>query len=114
MYLWIILAHFIGDWIQPLALTRKRGLSDWWLAPHALWAAVPYLVFGWQVAILIGGAHLAIDYYRLGGWLTLRLGDWDQTDPPLPSWCTRMTLILIIDQTLHVAVNALIVWMLWS
>jgi hypothetical protein len=135
----IILAHFIGDyWLQSSWMALNKT-SQWWPAiAHGLMYTVPYAILvvwltGISVAgavalLTIGGTHALIDHYRWAkiiGWLRNKLAprvehlgfreamDNNGSDATTPIWLSSM-LLYINDNTLHLVINALTIYILLS
>ncbi|MDX3026726.1 DUF3307 domain-containing protein [Streptomyces scabiei] len=118
----MLLAHLVGDYLLQSHWMASEKTKRWWPAwAHALTYGLPYLLVTQSPAALavIVGTHAVIDRYRLARYLV-----WvkNQLAPPShrhpwsecsatgyhrsqPAWLTTW-LMIIADNTLHLAINA--------
>ncbi|ROP65644.1 DUF3307 domain-containing protein [Curtobacterium sp. ZW137] len=130
----VILAHLLGDYLLQTDSMAQRKTSSWrWALTHAAMYSLPHAVllfvllggfsWHWLVALLIiGGTHAVIDRYRLAKhviWALNHALPHDHRDeyawaearenagysPSSPVWM-RTWLMIIVDNTLHLAINA--------
>lgn len=114
----ILLAHLVGDYVLQSHWMALRKLTSWrvaWL--HGLLYAVPYLAVTRSplALLIIGGTHAVIDRKRLAAYVI------DAKDrllaPPsmrdsTSSGGLRTALVIIVDNTIHLVINAAaIVWL---
>lgn len=102
MLLQLLALHFLCDFpLQGFFLAKGKNHQDpldgvpWQicLVAHAVIHAGAYsLLVRWEAAVLVGFAHLLVDYSKCEGWLGEREGGF---------W---------LDQALHVLVLVLLAW----
>lgn len=112
-----LLAHLAGDYVLQSHVMAVRKTSSWlWAAVHAAFYGLPFLflvIEPWQWAVIVA-THAVIDRYRLaaiwcrfygvgfpGIWHRLVGGDFTEPPPFLGVW-----LIILVDNTMHLAINA--------
>lgn len=123
----LILGHLIGDYVLQSHAMAVRKTSSWrWAWIHAACYSIPFAVLlgclhvpigSLLLALLIiGGTHAIIDRYRLAAvwcrWygvgfpgLWWRGNGWQDPPPFLGVW-----LIILVDNTMHLAINGAVVW----
>lgn len=123
---WLILAHFAGDYLLQSDWMATQKTTRWWPAVvHAVTYGIPFVflapsVWAWSVIV---GTHAVIDRYRLARhvvwaknqvlapaasrtpWVECRATGYP---PDRPVWLTTW-LLIVADNTLHVAINLLAV-----
>lgn len=99
VFLLLILAHFLGDFIlQPFSWIKQRRAKKWKAAPlyyhgivHIVLATLAILISGlssyWYLALLIGGTHILID--------------------PIKALANKKRLFFFVDQAIHILVICL-------
>lgn len=136
----ILLAHLIGDYLLQTDSMAQRKTASWrWALTHAGMYSVPYAVLAfllqghvdwrWALAIMIiGGTHAVIDRYRLAKhviWTLNRILPHDERDEypwaeardnqgyraDSPPWM-RTWLMIIVDNTIHLTINAIAIGVL--
>ncbi len=133
--LFVLLSHLIGDYaLQSHIMANKKRASWGWAWVHAGFYSIPYaaLLFlygamgmanplvGLLALVVIGGTHAAIDRLGLAARYAMWWGvgyagvwwrrSWTAGDgfvepPPF----LRVWLTIIVDNTLHLTINALCV-----
>lgn len=126
-------AHLIGDYVLQSHIMAVRKTSSWkWALIHALFYGIPFaglLLFVTPdltkkliALVIIIGTHAVIDRYRLavywckfygaagypGLWWRYFPGPEEVFEPPrafLQVW-----LIILVDNTMHLCINALALW----
>ena len=116
-----LIAHAVGDYLlQSDWMANEKTKSNVAAAAHAMTYTVPFLAFrpnAKQVA-LIAGTHFLIDRFRLAryvvgakNWIAPRGQDHELTatgyPADRPAWMS-VWLLIIADNTMHVAINRLI------
>jgi hypothetical protein len=121
--LWLVLAHAAGDYLIQTDWMATEKTKRWWPAVvHAVTYGLPFIplvpsVWAWLVIV---GTHAVIDRYRLARhvvWAKNQLAPashrspWAECratgyPPDRPVWLTTW-LLIIADNTLHVAINLL-------
>lgn len=59
----IIWLHFVGDFLlqnDKMAISKSTSLK--WLAFHSYMYAIPFLLFGYKLAFVIGTMHGLVDF----------------------------------------------------
>lgn len=136
----VILAHLAGDYILQSDSMAQRKTSSWrWALVHASFYTAPYagLLFvlhgrlDWALIaalLIIGGTHAVIDRYRLAKhliWAMNRVLPHDVRDDypwaearenqgyraSSPAWM-RTWLMIIVDNTAHLCLNAIVIYAL--
>jgi hypothetical protein len=124
----ILLAHLAGDYLLQSDWMAAEKTKRWWPAiAHGLTYTLPYLLVTrspWAL-LVIGGTHIVIDRYRLARhvcwvknllaprgynppWRECRATGYPQDKPP---WMA-VWLMIVADNTIHVAINAAaVVWL---
>jgi len=115
-----VLAHLVGDYFLQsdwMATTKKERILPCFF--HAVLYVLPFLFLtrSWKALIVIGVSHFLIDHWKLPqvlGWLKNFLAprstwvSWSKSNlgfqPDRPIWLV-VWLVIILDNTLHVAVN---------
>lgn len=125
IWLGIILAHLVGDYLIQSHWMAVEKTSRWWPAiAHGLTYTIPYLLVTQSVLALlvIAGTHIVIDRFRLAKhvvWAKNQLApkpfrpDHTATGYPenTPPWMA-VWLLIIADNTLHLLINfAAVVWL---
>ena len=127
MFYLLLLAHLVGDYVLQSHVMATRKTSSWrWAFIHAAFYSLPFAaLLAWLGAPLdaaalalaiIGGTHAVIDRYRLAAvwcrWygvgfpgLWWRGDGWQDPPPFLGVW-----LIILVDNTMHLAINGAVVW----
>jgi Protein of unknown function (DUF3307) len=115
-----LLAHAIGDYlIQSDWMANEKTKRSFAAALHALTYTLPFLFLTLDPLALcfISGTHFVIDRWRLARYVTwLRNAPypgsraWSDcaatgSPPERPEWLT-VWLLIIVDNTLHVLLNA--------
>jgi hypothetical protein len=126
-----LLCHLIGDYVlqsQPMA-DRKLSSMTWALI-HAVFYSLPFAVLltltarsahdGAWAWVVIAGTHALIDRYRIAArWMAWYgtgtragglWGHWNVSTDPVPPFLS-VWLTIIVDNTMHLAINALAVWL---
>jgi len=121
--LWLLLAHAAGDYLIQSDWMATQKTERWWPAiVHAVTYGIPFAflvpnVWAW---LAIVGTHAVIDRYRLARhvvWAKNQLAPagyrtaWSECrgngyPPDRPVWLTTW-LLIIADNTLHIAINLL-------
>lgn len=121
--LWIVLAHLVGDYILQTDWMASEKTKRWWPAiAHGATYTLPYVLITQSplALLVIGGTHVILDRYRLPKYLIWAKNQlapkryrspWsDCTATGYPSdrpvWLTTW-LLIITDNTIHLAINAL-------
>lgn len=136
----VILAHLLGDYVLQTDSMAQRKVASWrWALTHAAMYSVPYAAlafvlhgrvdWAWAATVLvIGGTHAVIDRYRLAKhlvWLVNHTLPHDDRDrypwaearenqgyrASSPAWM-RTWLMIIVDNTAHLVINAVAIWVL--
>ncbi len=136
---WLLLSHFIGDYLLQSSWMANEKTKAWWPAwAHGLSYGLPFAVlllvtFGWNPFVLLSMAiiictHVVIDHYRLAkqiGWLRNQIGPKSYRFPwregkenagfskDTPAWLSNW-LMFIADNTIHVVINFLAVFWLFT
>lgn len=118
----LLLAHLAGDYLIQSHWMALEKTKRWWPAlAHALTYGLPFLLVTQSPAALttIVGTHAVIDRYRLArhivwaknllapkpyrqAWADCRTTGYPDATPPwLAAW-----LLIIADNTIHLAINA--------
>lgn len=134
-----LLCHWIGDYVLQSHSMAVRKVESWyWAAVHALFYTVPFAVALFLVGgrgpgpivalVIIAGTHAVIDRYRLAKWLSwaknIALPHHDEDEytwaegrknagypEGVPAWMSNW-LMIILDNGLHVVINALAIGVL--
>jgi hypothetical protein len=118
----VVLAHLVGDYLIQSDWMAAEKTKRWWPAvAHGLTYTLPYLLGTRSpLALLaIAGTHIVIDRYRLArhvvwakNWLAPRGYNrpWSECvatgyPPDKPVWLS-LWLMIIADNTMHLAINA--------
>lgn len=119
----LILAHLLGDYVLQSHVMAVRKTSSWrWAFIHAAFYSLPFLALLLWLGVgasdalgalaIIGGTHALIDRYRIAarwcafygvghpGLWTKREG-FEYPPPFLGVWLT-----IIVDNTMHLCINA--------
>ncbi len=121
-----LIAHAVGDYLLQSHWMATEKTKRWWPAiAHALTYGLPFLIITRQPLALavIVGTHAVIDHYRLARhvvWAKNQLAPsgarptWADASATgyasdVPPWLA-VWLLIIADNTLHVVINALILW----
>lgn len=123
--LFILLAHFVGDYLLQSDWMAVEKTKRWWPAiVHGVTYGLPFLLVthSWLALIVIIGTHIIIDRYRLARhivWVKNFIAPrsywyaWDDCKatgyhkdraPWLSTW-----LMIIADNTIHIIINVLAV-----
>lgn len=139
----ILLAHLVGDYILQNNSMAQRKTSSWgWAFVHGVWYTFAYLVlnmiliangypgFHWWALVIIGGTHIVIDRLRLVKYLIWAVNNVPFVTPPedryslaearanggyakgMPPYMSTW-LMIVVDNTVHLVINVLAIWMLW-
>lgn len=127
--LWIVLAHFVGDYIIQSHWMAVGKTSRWWPAiVHGVTYTIPYAFITQSPLALfvIASTHIVIDRFRLAKhlmWLKNQLGpkvsrpSWAEAknnagyDKNTPVWMSTW-LMIIADNTVHLVINtAAVLWL---
>lgn len=120
--IWALLAHLAGDYLIQSDWMATEKTKRWWPAvAHALTYGIPFVfvapsVTAWLVIVV---THAVIDRYRLARhvvWFKNFLAPrrywrpWSECratgyPPDRPAWLVTW-LMIIADNTLHLAINA--------
>ena len=124
----IVLAHLVGDYLIQSDWMANEKTKRWWPAvAHGVTYTLPYaLVTQSPVALaVIAGTHILIDHWRLARhvvWANNLLAPARYRHPwrecsatgyhrDRPDWLT-VWLLIIADNTLHLAINAgAVIWL---
>ena len=61
-FLYLVWTHFVSDFIlQSDSMAKNKSSSFKWLTIHATVYTIPFLIFGWQFALINGFAHWCTD-----------------------------------------------------
>jgi hypothetical protein len=119
--LWLVLAHAAGDYLLQSDWMATEKTKRWWPAVvHAGTYGIPFLVLVpsvWSWLVIVG-THAVIDRYRLARhvvWAKNQLApagarpSWEESKgngypADRPVWLTTW-LLIIADNTIHVAIN---------
>lgn len=121
-----LLAHMAGDYLIQSDWMAVEKTSRWWPAVcHAATYTLPFLLVtqDWRALLIIAGTHAVIDRFRLARhvvWAKNLLAprgynpSWSECratgyPPDKPPWMA-VWLMIIADNTLHVAINSLAIW----
>ncbi len=116
----LLLCHLIGDYVLQSHVMATRKTSSWlWALVHAAFYSLPFAALllwldapnALPILAIIGGTHAVIDRYRIAAkwcaWYGVgHPGIWTpregfESPPPfLGVWLT-----IIVDNTLHLAIN---------
>ena len=118
----VLLAHLVGDYLLQSDWMANEKTKRWWPAiAHAVTYGLPFLlVTRSPVALLvIVATHALIDRYRLARhvvWVKNFIGPRGSNRPWAECWATGYTpdkpvwmavwLMIIADNTMHLAINA--------
>lgn len=136
----LLLAHLVGDYVLQSHVMATRKVSSWaWALVHAAFYTLPFLFLttDWRALLVVGSTHAVIDRLRIarrwcefygvgfpGVWDTA-LRFWSRCcwsplcetssiclEPPfeVPPPFLGVWLVIIVDNTFHLAINA---WSLW-
>lgn len=117
---WIVLCHLAGDYLlQSHWMATEKTKRLWPAIVHGVTYTLPFLFLtqSWVALAVICGTHIVIDRYRLAKHFTwfknlfapkaYRAGHTETGYPDsAPVWLT-MWLMIIVDNTIHLAINAL-------
>lgn len=120
--LWIVLAHLAGDYLIQSDWMAAEKTKRWWPAvAHGLSYTLPYLLVTQSPLALavIAGTHIVIDHWRLARhvcWVKNQLAPeryrskWSDCIgtgyPADKAPFMAVWLMIIADNTLHLAINA--------
>jgi len=129
IYLGILLAHLVGDYILQTHWMATQKTSHWWPAiAHGVTYTLPYmLVTQSPLALLvIGGTHIIIDRFRLAKhlmWFKNQFAPkafrptWAEASvnggyaASTPAWMA-IWLMIVADNTVHLLINtAAVLWL---
>lgn len=113
-----LLLHLIGDYItQTDWMARNKARSTWAALVHSVVYAAPFFLIGsWQAVLAIWSTHLVIDRFGLARYAVFaknKLSDpglkWEEVKSTgftaeNEAWKSFM-LLMIVDNTLHLAIN---------
>jgi hypothetical protein len=113
-----ILLHLIGDYVTQTNKMAMYKASSWlWASLHGLIYALPFLLVGSSIAVLvIGLTHILIDHYRLArfvifarNWITEPHLNWEDCrntgfTSKMPDYLA-VWLLIITDNVLHLVIN---------
>lgn len=122
LLLGLLLAHLVGDYLIQSDWMAAEKTKRWWPAwVHAFTYGLPFLFVTQSPLALavIVGTHAAIDHYRLARhicWAKNYLAPagynrpWSECSatgygPDKPAWMA-VWLMIIADNTIHLAINA--------
>lgn len=119
IWLGIILAHLVGDYLFQSHWMAVEKVNHWWPAvAHGLTYTLPYLLITLSplALLVICGTHIVIDRFRLAKhvvWFKNQLAPrayrpgHTATGYPedTPAWMA-VWLLIIADNTLHLLINA--------
>lgn len=129
---WLLICHFIGDYILQSHWMATQKTIRWWPAiAHGLTYTLPFAVLifathgvtGWTLLslLVIGGTHVLIDHFRWAkhvGWLRNQMGPKAYRpgfseamanggfNASTPIWLSSF-LLFVSDNTIHVIINFL-------
>lgn len=115
----IPLAHLAGDYLIQSHWMATEKTSRWWPAvAHGVTYTIPYVAVtrSWAALSVIAGTHIVIDRYRLARhvvWLKNLAAPRSHRAPhtatgypdDTPQWM-GVWLMIIADNTIHLAINA--------
>lgn len=128
---WLLIAHFIGDYLLQSHWMAVNKVERWWPAlVHGVFYTIPFVfVLGFQYDWTLGAmllplwiiavTHAVIDHYRLAkhiGWLKNQIGprgsrpSWEEArenggyNKYTPAWLANF-LLFVTDNTMHVIIN---------
>ena len=128
-----LICHLLGDYcLQNHAMATKKTSSWRWAAIHVAFYMLPFLAVyrpSWAAIAVMAGTHLVIDRFRLarlwvnlwgigcGGflprWFALSLWSFRGKPDPMPPVASpapdflAVWLLIIVDNTAHLAINHL-------
>lgn len=126
--LYLLLAHLTGDYVIQTDWMAQEKTRRWWPAVvHAVTYGLPFLFITRSIPALavIVGTHLVIDRYRLARhicWVKTLASPspyrrtWAECratgfPPDMPVWLSTW-LMIIVDNTVHIGINAAaVVWL---
>ncbi len=116
-----LVCHAVGDYIFQSHWMATEKVNRWWAAiVHAVAYSVPFLLLTTSLPTLlvIAGTHAVIDRYRLARWVCWAKNvtlcpagkeHWLPAGQAFPSDCPPFLsawLVIIVDNTIHVLINA--------
>lgn len=130
----VVLAHLVGDYLLQTDWMAKEKTKRWWPAvAHGLTYSVPYAAlmllgvtrFSVPALLVIGGTHIVLDRFRLARhvvWFKNQFAPrafrsrWEDCRttgyPPENPAFMSVWLMIIADNTIHLAINAAsVVWL---
>lgn len=139
----ILLAHLVGDYIFQNNSMAQRKTSSWgWAFVHGVWYTFAYFIlnvilvsvgypgFSWWALVIIGATHVVIDRLRLVKYLIWAVNNVPFVTPAedryslaearensgyakgVPPYLSTW-LMIIVDNTVHILINVLAIWLLW-
>lgn len=130
----LLLCHLIGDYVlQSHVMATRKTSSWWWALIHAAFYSIPFAALLWMTAALvpalvallvIGGTHAYIDRYAIAAkwcrwygvghpgiwWRPYSVGEMRAEFAPPPPFL-GVWLTIIVDNTMHLAINAAAVYL---
>ncbi len=122
LYLGIILAHVLGDYVIQNDWMANEKTNKWWPAiVHGVTYTIPYMFITQNVwaLIIIGGTHIILDHYRLAkqvvwvknlfspkayrySWAEAKENNGFPARTPkyISHW-----IMVIVDNTMHLCIN---------
>lgn len=120
--MWLLVAHLVGDYITQSDWMAQEKTKRWWPAwAHAIVYGLPFLFITQSPAAIavIVITHAVIDHYRLAKyavWVKNLVApkryrrSWAECSatgypPEMPVWLSTW-LMIIVDNSMHLAINA--------
>ena len=110
--------HFVGDYLLQNDWMAQEKTKNWFPCfVHCLLYSLPFGLVLWKSPFiwLVFGSHFLIDRYRLAQyWIRLVNWKWDGDNfgysDEKPKWMS-VWLLIIVDNTMHVVLNSLSIYL---